>query len=152
MIGKLRLLYYKSKYKNKIVVGKNFHSRLGLIFEVVDDGLVVIGDNCFMNNYCSINCLKTIRIGNDVIFGENVKIYDHNHIFNKKGLIKEQGFSKKEVIIGNNVWVASNVTILAGTHIGDNYVIGCGCVLKGNIPSGSIVKKQLDYKIENIIY
>ena len=37
-----------------------------------------------------------IEIGEGTIFGENVKIYDHNHKFaDLKRSIKEQGFSEQ---------------------------------------------------------
>ena len=52
--------------------------------------------------------------------------------------------------IGNNCWIASNAVILKGAEIGDNCVIGAGCVVKGVIPSGSIVRPNINYVIEKI--
>ncbi len=59
---------------------------------------VVIGGNCFFNNDCSIAINRLVSMGG--LFGEGVKIYDHNHSFNKSYSIKEQGFSDGEVHIG----------------------------------------------------
>lgn len=42
---------------------------------------VKIGDNVFFNNGTSIAAKEKIEIGDNCIFGENVKIYDHNHVF-----------------------------------------------------------------------
>ena len=39
---------------------------------------VKIGDNVFFNNGTSIAAKEKIEIGDNCIFGENVKIYDHN--------------------------------------------------------------------------
>lgn len=50
----------------------------------------------------------------------------------------------------NKAWIAANVTILKGTSIGDNCVIGTGCVVKGLIPSSSIVTQESKLKIAQI--
>ena len=99
-----------------------------------------IGNNVFFNNFCSINCLSKIEIGNDCLFGEAVKIYDHNHShkdFTKK--INEQGYIFGNVKIGNNCWIGSNVVILKDVEIGDNVIIGAGCVIHKSISSNKIV-------------
>ena len=44
-------------------------------------GTLIIHENVFFNNYCSVNCLGRIEIGENSIFGEGVRIYDHNHDF-----------------------------------------------------------------------
>lgn len=42
-------------------------------------------------------------------------------------------------VIGNNVFVGMHSTILMGTHIGDNVIIGAGSVVSGNIPSNVVI-------------
>ncbi len=114
-------------------------------------GVISLGNEIFFNHGCSITSLDQISIGNNCLFGENVKIYDHNHCFNNTSkLIKDQGYSIAPIKIGNNVWVGSNVTILKGVTIGDNSVIGAGCVITQNIPSNSIVKISQNITIEII--
>lgn len=44
-----------------------------------------------------------------------------------------------EVCIGNNVFIGVNSVILMNTHIGDNVIIGAGSVVKGLIPSNTVV-------------
>jgi len=34
-----------------------------------------------MNSKVSLNVLESLRIGNNTMFGENVKVYDHDHVF-----------------------------------------------------------------------
>ena len=41
--------------------------------------------------------------------------------------------------VGNNVYFGINCTILPGTTIGSDCVIGAGSVVRGNIPDGSVV-------------
>lgn len=78
-----------------------------------------------------------ISIGENCSLAPNICIYDHDHCFDANG--KTKGFKTGEVNIGNNVWIGAGVIILRNTSIGDNCVIGAGTVIKGVIPSNSIV-------------
>jgi acetyltransferase-like isoleucine patch superfamily enzyme len=136
-----KLLIFKLIYLNKFRIGKNLSFRKG--FTLVIEGKnakVKIGNNCFFNNYCTIAAQSHITIGDNTIFGENVKIYDHNHNYiDHNKLIKHQGYSTDHIEIGQNCWIASNVIILKGVKIGDNCVIGAGCIVHKDISSNSIV-------------
>lgn len=144
----------KLTYSNKLTLGKNIYWRKGLKIIIKDDGKISIGSNCFFNYGCSITCLASVEIGKDTLFGENVKIYDHNHHFNKKDEhVANQGMSIGYVRVGDNCWIGSNVTILNKTTIGDNCVIGAGCVVSGNIPDNTILKIDRSmYITEDIVY
>ena len=113
--------------------------RSGFKVVVEKNAKLTIGENVFFNNYCSVNCLKNIKIGDDCLFGENVRIYDHNHVFNKKSLVRENGYTYGEITIGKNCWIGSNVTILKKAKIGNNCVIGAGCVINEEIADNTIV-------------
>ena len=110
-----------------------------------------IGKACFFNHSCSLNALERIEIGDECIFGENVKIYDHNHRFADADIrIKDQGYTTAPVHIGNRCWFGSNVVILKGACIGNNCVIGAGCIIAQKIPDNSIVTMDRRLKIETI--
>lgn len=141
----------KMKYGKSVTFGNNVLWRKSLIVNVANGARVDIGDYCFFNNYCSLNSMEKIMIGHHTLFGENVKIYDHNHVFNKKNeYVVNQGFSTGKVIIGNNCWIGSNTVILKGSRIGNNCVIGAGCVISGEIPDGTIVKRKNNLIFESI--
>ncbi|WP_051639623.1 acyltransferase [Succinivibrio dextrinosolvens] len=144
-------IFFKLIYGNKFIFGNNLIFRKNFSLMISSKGQVIIGNNCFFNNFCSLNCLKKIEIGDGSIFGEGVKIYDHNHKFCDLELpIKEQGFSVAEVKIGNHCWIGSNVVILKGSIIEDNCVIGAGCIISGRIKSGHIIKSKNIYIAEKI--
>ena len=129
-----------------IHIGKNVTWRSNFSVMISKKGYIEIGDNCFFNNGCSLNANKYIHIGEGTIFGENVKVYDHNHRFiDFKKPIKEQGFSDGQVIIGKHCWIVSNVVLLKDTYIGDNCVIGAGCVVDGEIQDNTLVKNKIYY-------
>lgn len=145
IIAFFKLRIYKIIYRKNTEFGKNITFRKSFELMISKEGRVEIGDNCFFNNYCSIFANQLVKIGNGTIFGENVKIYDHNHRFKDKKLsLKEQGFSNGEVKIGNHCWIGSNVIILKGAKIGDNCVIGAGCIIKSDIAASTIVTKNDD--------
>ena len=144
-------IVYKIIYGNKITFGKSTTFRKMFNVVISHNGKIIIGNNCFFNNGCSLNCLGQIEIGAGSIFGEGVRIYDHNHKFNDVGKsIKEQGYSIGEVKIGKNCWIGSNVIFLKGALVGDNCVVGAGCIVKEHVPNGTIVKSDIKLNVEKI--
>ena len=144
----LQIFFYKMMYGNSIKFSKGFRSR-GKFSFVLDKGAeVTLGKDVFFNRNFSASVISGLSIGNNCIFGENVKIYDQNHIFKTKKIpIARQGFSSKKISIGNNCWVASNVTILKGVSIGDNVIIGANCLIYKDIPSNRVVTLKENLKI-----
>jgi acetyltransferase-like isoleucine patch superfamily enzyme len=146
----IKILMIKLKYKGFIKIKNDINFRKGFNIRAANNGYIDIGRKVFFNNNCSIYCYKKVVIGDDTIFGENVKIYDHNHIFNNKNkLIKNQGFKFGEVKIGSNCWIGSNVTILSGVSIGDNVVIGANVLVYKSIPKNKIVKLRQELDIQD---
>lgn len=133
-------LGWKMAYGNGFKCGRKtfFYPGCHIIIEHL--GSLRIGNKCFFNHDCSINCLSEIEIGNDCIFGENVRMYDHNHKFNlEDGLFRNQPYTTGKIEIGNNCWFGSNVTILEGVAIGDNVVIGAGTVVVSSVPEKTLL-------------
>lgn len=52
-----------------------------------------------------------------------------------------------EVNRGGELRLGTNTVILRGTHIGDNCVVGAGCVLKGTFPDGSVIVQKRNAEI-----
>ena len=102
-----------------------------------------IGNRVYFNDGAVISCLGRVDIGDDTLFGPGVKIFDNNHRFSR-----EEGVSRVcdagSITVGRNCWVASDVVLLKGTNIGDNCVIGAGCVIRGEVPAGSLVTRSGD--------
>jgi acetyltransferase-like isoleucine patch superfamily enzyme len=113
---------------------------------------LVIDSNVFFNNYCSVNCLEKISIGENTMLGEGVKLYDHNHAFGYKGnnlIVSKDQFETAPITIGKNCWIGSNVTILKGVTIGDNVIIGANCLIYKSIGGNTVVKLKAEYIIES---
>lgn len=166
---RLRVYYFKTLYKSRFSVLKQFScGRLfGLHFDASAslvaigsgvqfrnycevrsgmDGELIIGNQVFFNNFCSITCFHSITIGNNCQFGEGVKFYDHNHLYNNTDKpINQQGYSKGSIRIGDNCWLGSNVIVLKDVEIGDNVVVGAGCIIHKSIPSNTVVINKQEY-------
>ena len=113
---------------------------------------LVIDSSVFFNNYCSVNCLEKISIGENTMFGEGVKLYDHNHASGYEEsilIVSKDQFETAPITIGKNCWIGSNVTILKGVTIGDNVIIGANCLIYKSIASNTVVKLKTEYIIEN---
>lgn len=140
IINKIKVYLLKLFSGRNINFGKKLNIRRGFVANV-NGGKLTIGDNVFFNRYCSVNCQEKIDIGDNCLFGENVKIYDHNHVFSDlEKPIYQQGMKKGKVKIGNNCWVGSNSVILMNVNIGDNVVIGANSLIYKDVPSNTIVK------------
>ncbi|PKG82231.1 hypothetical protein CXF85_15180 [Colwellia sp. 75C3] len=58
----------------------------------------------------------------------------------------------KPVTIGENIFIGANVTILKGTVIGNDCVIGAGVALSGIIAAGVIVSNKNNFTTSEIRY
>ena len=131
--------------KGTVTLG-SYNQNRELLYIGVNGGKLELGNHCFFNINSSVTAMNEIKIGDYCKFGNNLVIVDHDHNF--KNNYSE--FVSSPIHIGNNVWCGANVTILRGTEIGDNCVIGAGTVVKGCFPAnciicgskGEIIRKQ----------
>ena len=148
IINIIVITYWKLKYGKRIKIGKNVSFRKGMIINISANGQLSIGDNVFFNNYCSINVHRKLVIGNGNIFGENVKIYDHDHAFHSKDF--QRNFYDGEIIIGDNNWFCSNVIILRKAKLGNDNVIGAGVVLNTEVDNDILIKNKNEITFDKI--
>ena len=148
-IGIVKILCWKILYGSRLGLGKNTFFYPGCHVMLEKDGSIQIGDYCFFNRNCSMTSLG--EIGNDCIFGENVKIYDHNHRTEAaEGLFRKQGYLVGRVEIGSNVWIGSDVIILPNVRIGNNVVIAAGAIVTKNISDNVIyIQKRRSMEVSN---
>lgn len=123
--------------KASLIVGSNVICRNFENFHV-SSGKLILHDGVFINNSCSFNCMERIEIGNGTMMGEGVRFYDHDHIYTAEKIEKWQ-WTTAPIRVGRDCWIGSNVTILKGVTIGDNTIIGAGCLIRNDIPSNSVV-------------
>jgi len=88
-----------------------------------------------------------IHIGDNVTISREVMLLTHDYSLTTavcslgKYIDRHQGemYFKKEITIGRDCFIGARASILPGTKIGNNCIIGACAVVKGNIPDDSIV-------------
>lgn len=131
-----------------IQIGKSVSSDGSCRLVVGNNAKMSIGEKTYLNNGCTISCVESISIGANCGLGPNVSIFDNNHDFDSNGVKSSNNSSP--VKIGNRCWLAANVVVLKGVTIGDNCVIGAGCIIKEDVPEGTIVTAHIDQHIHKI--
>lgn len=120
---------------------------------IIDNGILKIADNLYINRNLQIQCEKEISFGKDNLVGWNVKIRDTDgHNIFENSIKKEKVGNIK---FGNHVWITSDVTILKNTEVNDNSIVACESVICGkkfdenNVliagTPGKIIKNNIDW-------
>lgn len=133
-----------------IILGKNFAAKKNLRMEAFGDEneiKILIGDfvSCGVNMH--IGATNKITIKNNVLFGSNILIIDHNHgKYNGENQSvpaeipsKRILYSPGPVTINQNVWIGDGVVILPNVEIGEGAIIAANTVVNKNVPANSIV-------------
>lgn len=129
-----------------IRVGKNCEFAAYCDFEAHGDGVLEIGERTYFNRYCMISVHNHVIVGKHCMFGPGVKIFDNNHKYSPETGVSSQ-LSTAPIRIGDNSWIASDAIILKGARIGKNCVIGAGCIVRGEVPDGSVVVNRQEISI-----
>jgi acetyltransferase-like isoleucine patch superfamily enzyme len=97
-------------------------------------------------SFDSIDYARYITLGERVIISEGVKFLVHDYAVATAlrgcGKAVQEGnlpHFLKPIRIGSNCFIGARSILLPGTVIGDNCIIGAGSVVRGTIPSGSVV-------------
>ena len=93
---------------------------------------IIIGNNVGMSS-STINCWKSVTIGNDVRIGANCVIMDADF-----HLDDPRSGNPQNIVIEDNVWLGANVTVMKGVKIGKNSIIGMGSIVTKDIPENCI--------------
>ena len=138
------------KFGKALTLGKNVRFRKGfsIYMSHTDTARLTIGNDVFFNEDCSISCLESIQIGNHCLFGENVRIYDHDHTFSRDGV--HDGLVSKPIVIGDNCWIGTGCIILKGVTIGEGSIIAAGTTVAKSIPPHSLVRDRIDLVITEL--
>ena len=124
-------------------LGKKVRAHTGTRIRVRKGAKVIIGNDVAFSYNCLLTAHDSIQIGDGCEIGPGVMFFDHDHDFRAEGGIKAGKYKTAPIEIGKNVWIGANTIILRGTTIGDNCVVGAGCVLKGDYPDDTrIVQKR----------
>lgn len=136
--------------RGKVSIGNNFRFNSGENHNIIGrqqkttfwvEGSLTIGDNVGMSSTALI-CNHSISIGNNVIFGGNVVVYDTDFHSLDPGIrnseMDKKAAIKRPVVIKDNVFIGAHSTILKGVTLGENAIIGACSVVTKDIPANEI--------------
>ena len=132
---------------SQLEIGEDVVFRSFASLEVAGHARLSLGNRVFFNDHCSLRCAQEIEIGKDTMFGDGVRLFDHNHTYSNYH-IEKIDFTSAPIKIGANCWIGANTVILKGVTIGDNVIIGANSLIYKDIPSNSIAvsKEELIIK------
>lgn len=149
-----------------VTIGRGCHFMGKVHFERIQDGEIIIGNNCTFNSShnsnligvyspCMISTIAKgakIEIGNDcglsgTVIGAGLHVKLGNNVrCGANTLITDSDWhtddyrtgEDKAVYIGDNVWLGYGAKVLKGVHIGENSLIGANSVVTKDIPANVI--------------
>ena len=100
-------------------------------------GEMRIGKNFSTNKNAFISCSKEVTIGEDVMLGWNVQIYDGSgHTVSHNGIAKSHTAPIK---VGNHVWLASYSNLLKGAEVGDGSIVAWRSLVTKSFPQNNVL-------------
>jgi acetyltransferase-like isoleucine patch superfamily enzyme len=121
------------KPKTRIFPGSRFevHSRRGSI---------TVNENCSIGQNFHCTAIGNLEIGRDTVITANVCITDIHHDYQEAGItMAKQKYIHRKTAIGNNCFIGFGATILAGSILGKNCVVGANSVVIGAFPEFSVI-------------
>ena len=99
---------------------------------------IFVGENFYSNhNFMVLDC-NTVKIGDNVMVGPNVKIFTAGHPVDAEVRISGLEFAQP-ITIGDNVWIGGGSIINPGVNIGNNVVVASGSVVTKDMPDNVII-------------
>src|SRR6185369_6632690 len=93
-----------------------------------------IGNNVVIHRNVLLDDRGGIDIGDDVSISDYANIYSHTH-----DIYDIHQVYTPRTRIGNGVRITYHATVLAGTEVGDNAMVGTGAIVTRNVEANHIV-------------
>ena len=125
-----------------IIIGDNVRIYPGMRAELTcQDAEIVFENNVSVGQNFHVVCYKgRLVIGKNTTISGNVFISNVDHSFAELNVhILEQEMLYKETVIGDNCFIGYGTTILPGTILGKQCIIGANSVVKGVFPDYTVV-------------
>lgn len=123
----------------KMIFEGTAHLGNGTKLHVYRDSHLVLGDNFSVSASSVIKAYRGIKFGRDIQFSWHCLVMDSDthHIIDQNGKIMNED---KPIVFGNKIWIGCGTTILKGTQIPSNCVIGANSFVSGcNYEENSII-------------
>ena len=135
--------------KSKLIINNDFLMNRGTDIFIGEGAILELGSGYSMDNL-QIQCLKNIKIGENIVISRDVIIRDSD----SHDILDGKHIQTKEIEIGNHVWIGLRVIILKGVKIGDGAIIGAGSIVTKDVPPNclaigipaKVIKENVQWK------
>jgi acetyltransferase-like isoleucine patch superfamily enzyme len=105
------------------------------------DSRIEIGREVQVGRNFFISCTNSVEIGRNVTISERVFIADNNHSFShpQVPIMQQPNKVGNPVVVGRGSWIGAGASLLAGTRLGRNSVVGTLSVVKGEFPDYAVI-------------
>lgn len=146
-LGNVALFPSKS-YKSCLELGEKSKlvfkgkCRLGSGVRISSNGTITFGKNFILTANSYFFCRKSISFGDDCLVSWNVSVQDTDgHSLYQGG---EKINDDTSISIGNHVWICANCSLLKGSRVPSNVVIGFGSIVSKtrDIPFNCVINRN----------
>lgn len=105
--------------------------------------------NAVINTNCGF-----VNIGDYVFLGHDVLLLTGTHDFRDTGPSRQPARATvdRNIVIEPGAWIASGAIIIGPCRIGENSVVGCGCIIDFDVPADTIVRVRQEFSMDAIKY
>lgn len=124
--------------RGKVIFGGKCKIGAGSRIFVAESGTLSFGNNFHNSSNLNILCFNTVTFGSNNGQGWHNTIMDSD----QHAIINEEGKRINEdapIVFGNNVWCGCHCTILKGTTIGNDVVVGANSNVSGIHPENNVI-------------
>lgn len=101
-------------------------------------GYMSMGDQSHLGAMCYVNVHHgSVHIGNDVAIGPHTDLIAYSNYYDHGKSVTECRI-QEDIEIGSNIFIGAHCSVLPGTQIADNVIVGAGSVVKGNLEGNTI--------------
>lgn len=105
---------------------------------ISESGNLYLGDKFYVSGGLDLICQKKIFFGRDVIISWNCQIMDTD--FHRIVSLENDCYPTcADIYISNHVWIGSRCTILKGSYISDNSVVGANALVSKKYKESNII-------------
>lgn len=128
----------------KLVVHNRVELSYANTFSIADYAKLEVG-YFFMNIGSNVICNHAMSIGNNVLLGRDVCIFDSDYhpIFNEEGKIVNED---REVVIEDNVWIGARSMVLKGSHIHEGAIVSANSLVMGEVEGNRVFINKRESK------
>ena len=105
------------------------------------DSRIEIGREVQIGRNFFISCTNSVEIGRNVTISERVFIGDNNHSFShpEVPIMQQPNKAGAPILVGPGSWIGAGASLLGGTRLGKNNVVGTLSVVKGEFPDHAVI-------------